>query len=284
MPMRSGFISLIGRTNAGKSSLVNYLLNTKITMVSHKINATRRKINAIVMHAGDQAIFVDTPGLNSSQKTMNRLMNDSALNSAKDCDLALFVADIFDDTSEYERFLAQKIPHVVALSKIDKASKGQIYDKLTQYARFGGEFKAIVPFSVKKNAYRKILLDEICKHLPEHDYYYDPQYLTTTNQKEIYRDFILEAIFENVSDEIPYSTDVEVEKVIEKDDICEIYANIIAENNHKKGILISSIKRIGINARKLISSLNESKVFIKLNVIVSKNWTRDEEAVKKFIF
>lgn len=282
--MRSGFISLIGRTNAGKSSLLNYLLGEKISMVSHKQNATRRKLTGIVMHEDNQAIFIDTPGLNSGEKVLNKALNESALNSLKDCDVVLFTASIFDDMSNYEKFLEYNIPHIIALTKIDLAKKEVLFDKLSKYQKYAEHFKAIIPISIKKQAYKKILLDEICKHLPEHEYYYDPEFLTISKERDIYRDFILESIFHNLSDEIPYSTDVIIQKVSDKDHITEIYADIITDNIHHKKILISSIKRIGISARKMIVNLTQNKIFLKLNVVVKKNWNSDEKLVKKIIF
>ncbi len=282
--MKSGFISVVGRTNAGKSSLVNFLLAQKITMVSHKQNATRRKLTAIVMHGKDQLVFIDTPGLNGGAKTLNRLLNESALSSLVDCDLALFVASVFDDLSEYEKFLAQNPPrHVVALTKIDLASREQLFSKLAEYQNFASKFEAIVPVCVKKQAYRKILLDELCKYLPEHPHYYDSEFLTASSERDIYKDFILEAIFEATSDEVPYSCEVAIKKVVEKPALTEIYADIITDNEHRKAILIGAIKRIGIVARKLVCTLNGGKVYLALNVRVDKNWTSNEKAVRKFI-
>lgn len=281
--MKSGFVSVVGRTNAGKSSLINYLLGTKITMVSHKQNATRRKINAIVMNGEDQIIFVDTPGFTNKQKILNKLMNESALNSLKDCDFALFTASIFDDLSEYEKFLQKQIPHLIAITKIDLANDEQIFKKLSQYQQYAKFFKAIIPVSTKKGAYKKILLDEICKYLPEHEYFYDPEFLSSTNEKEIYRDFILEAIFQSVSDEVPYYSDVIVKKVVQKPKITEIMAEIITDNEHHKKILISSIKRIGINARKLICFLNKNKTHINLKVVTKRNTFKNKEHIAKLI-
>lgn len=285
--MKSGFISLIGRTNAGKSSLLNYLLNEKISMVSHKQNATRRKINAIVMHNENQIIFIDTPGLHDSNKTMNKLMVETAIKSMGDCDIILFLATIFDNLDDYEKFLTLKrnVPHIIALTKIDEANDAQIFNKLNEYQKYSKEFEAIIPTSIKKQVFKKTLLDEICKYIPEHEYFYEPQYLTTTSQKDIFRDFILEAIFECVSDEIPYSTDVIVDKVSKEEDLIKIFATIITDNKHHKAILIGSggntIKRIGITSRKIINNLNDSKVFLKLNVQIDKNWTSNEQTIKR---
>ena len=287
--MRSGFVSIIGRTNAGKSSLLNTLLNEKIAIVSHKQNATRRKINGIVMNEGDQIIFVDTPGLHESEKILNKLMINEAVKSMGDCDAMIFIASVHDDTSDYEKFLNlnPKKPHILVLSKVDEVSNENLLKKMMQYQNFQSRFTALVPFSIKKQSYQKPLLDEICKLLPEHAYFYDPQFLTDTNEKEIFRDFILEAIYENLSDEIPYLSDVSVDKVVEKAGITEIFATIITEKDTHKSMIIGkngeTIKRIGIFARKLIKNLTNCKIYLKLDVIVKKGWSKDEKIIKKLI-
>ncbi|MSN96753.1 GTPase Era [Campylobacter sp. FMV-PI01] len=286
MDKKSGFVTLIGRTNAGKSSLVNFLLGEKISLVSHKQNATRRKINAIVMHEKNQIIFIDTPGLHNSQKLMNRLMVDVAIKSIGDADLILFVASIHDDLRDYGEFLKIKtnLKHIVVLTKIDQASPEAVIKKLEMYQKFKDKFQAIMPISIKKSIYKKSLLDEISKHLPNHEYFYDEELLSTSNLKDIYRDFILEAIFESVSSEIPYSSDVIVEKVIEEPNLISIYSKIITDTNSHKIILIgknaTTIKRIGIKARKLISKLSKTKIYINLDVIVKKSWNSNEKIIK----
>ena len=287
--MRSGFVSIIGRTNAGKSSLLNALLNEKIAIVSHKQNATRRKINGIVMNEGDQIIFVDTPGLHESEKILNKLMINEAVKSMGDCDAMIFIASVHDDTSDYEKFLNlnPKKPHILVLSKVDEVSNEKLLKKMMQYQNFQSHFTALVPFSIKKQSYQKPLLDEICKLLPEHAYFYDPQFLTDTNEKEIFRDFILEAIYENLSDEIPYLSDVSVDKVVEKAGVTEIFATIITEKDTHKSMIIGkngeTIKRIGIFARKLIKNLTNCKIYLKLDVVVKRGWSKDEKIIKKLI-
>lgn len=155
--MKSGFISLIGRTNAGKSTLINSLLEEKIALVSHKQNATRRKIKAIVMQDDNQLIFIDTPGLHESKATLNQLLVQSALKAMKDCDVIVFVASIFDEISDYEKFLALKpqIPHLVVLNKVDLAKNEEVLQKLSEYAKFSGAFQAILPYSASKKAIKK---------------------------------------------------------------------------------------------------------------------------------
>lgn len=285
--MKSGFVSIIGRTNAGKSSLLNFLLDEKITIVSHKQNATRRKISGIVMNGEDQIIFTDTPGLHESDKTLNKLMINEAIKSMSDCDAIVFLASIHDQTGEYEKFLNLKpsAPHILVLTKVDEVSNDKILKKISEYSKFQDKFTALMPFSIKKQTYKKPLLDEICKLLPEHEYFYDPEFLTPTNEKEIYKEFILEAIYDNLSDELPYSTDVLIDKVKEKSEIIEIFASIITDKELHKSMIIGkngeTIKRIGINSRKMISKLTDKKVFLKLVVVVKKGWSKNEKIIKQ---
>lgn len=288
--MKSGFISIVGRTNAGKSSILNSLLEEKVAMVSHKQNATRRKINAIIMHENHQLIFIDTPGLHASSKAMNQLMIDLAIKSIVDCDVILFVASIYDDIKDYENFLSlnPKVPHIVLINKVDLAKKEVLLKKLSEYSQFSSHFSAIIPYSAKQKFYKKILLDEMVKYLPEHPYYFDPEFITTTNEKDIYRDFILEAIYENLSDEIPYSTEVKIEKIKELEQIYYINAIIITDSNSHKGMILgkdgATIKRIGKEARVKIEKLAQKKVMLKLFVQLEKNWHKNEQNLKKILY
>ena len=287
--MKSGFVSIIGRTNAGKSWFLNALLNEKIAIVSHKQNATRRKINGIVMNGEDQIIFTDTPGLHESNKAINQLLISQAIKSMGDCDLIVFLAPIHDDTSDYEKFLAlnPEKPHILVLTKVDESSNAKVLEKITKYQKFQDKFAALLTFSTKQPTYKKPLLDEICKLLPEHEYFYDPEFLTPTNEKEIFREFILEAIYENLSDEIPYLSDAIIKSVKEKTAITEIYASIITERDIHKSMIIGkngeTIKRIGIFARKLIQNLTNTKVFLKLDVVVKKGWSKEEKSLNQII-
>lgn len=287
--MRSGFVSIVGRTNAGKSSIVNSLLEEKIAITSHKQNATRRKINAIIMHQDDQIIFIDTPGLHKSDKLLNQMLIQSALKSIKDCDLIVFVVSVFDDLKDYEEFLNlnTQTPHILIINKIDLTNKQTLFKKIEQYSKFDKNFKALIPYSCKQKSYKKILLDEIVKYLPNHPYFFDPELLTNTNEKDIYKDFILEAIYENLSDELPYSCEVLINKFQEKQNILIIDANIITDTNSHKAMIIGkdakTIKRIGKDARIKIEKLANKKVMLKLFVQVKKMWQKDEQFIKKIL-
>jgi GTP-binding protein era homolog len=206
-----------------------------------------------------------------------------------DCDLILFLAPIHDGTEDYEKFLAlnPEKPHILVLTKVDETSNEMVLKKISEYQKFQNHFISLLAFSTKTQTYKKPLLDEICKLLPEHEYFYDPEFLTPTNEKEIFREFILEAIYENLSDEIPYLSDAIIKSVKEKTGITEIYASIITERDIHKSMIIGkngeTIKRIGIFARKLIQNLTNTKVFLKLDVVVKKGWSKEEKSLNKII-
>ena len=283
---KAGFVSVVGRPNSGKSSLLNWLIGEKLALVSHKANATRKRMNFIVMHKNTQIIFIDTPGIHQKERLLNQFMLEEALKAMGDCDLILFLASVKDRIAEYENFLklnTKKTPHIVLLTKTDIVSKDELLKKIAQYHKYQDSYKELVPISIKKGTKQSELLDIISKYIPKHPYLYDPELLTTENLKEIYKEYIREALFNNLSDEIPYLSDVVVEKVEEGRDLEKIYANIITEKKSQKGIIIgkggSAIKRIGMEARKNIENLSGKKVFLKLEVVVRPGWSKDKKAL-----
>jgi GTP-binding protein Era len=280
---KAGFVALVGRPNAGKSTLMNWLLGEKIALVSQKANATRRRSNAIVMHGDDQIIFVDTPGIHEKEKLLNQYMLEEALKAIGDCDLVVYLAPASDSTEHYEKFLklSNGRRHIIVLSKIDQISQEKLLKRIGQYNRFSEHFEALIPMSVTKNVGREDLLDTIVKHLEESPHLYDPEDLTTELMRDIYKEFIRESIFENISDEIPYESDVLIDKIDEEGSVERIRATIIIEKESQKGIIIgkggSAIKRIGRDARSKIEALIGKKVFLDLFVSVRKGWTNDKQ-------
>lgn len=285
---RAGYVAVIGRPNAGKSSLLNWLVGEKIALVSHKANATRKRLNIIAMHENTQIIFIDTPGIHEQERLLNQFMLEEAMKAMGDCDLILFLAPTSDNTKNYLEFLTlnkKNIPHMVLLTKTDSVSKTELFDKIAEYQAFQDKFLALVPISTIKGGSREYLLETISKQMPVHPYLYDPEILTTELSKDIYKEFIREAIFENTSDEIPYFADVIVDKVEEKETIDNIYATIIVDKKSQKGILIGkegqTIKRIGMHARKAIEELAQKRIFLKLVVVVKQGWSQDKDMLKK---
>lgn len=280
---RAGFVSLIGRPNAGKSTLMNSLLGEKIAMVSQKANATRKRSNAIVMHDENQIIFVDTPGLHEKEKVLNQYMLDEALKAMGDCDLIVYLAPVTDSVEHYKKFLKlnnNRVKHIIVISKIDQVSQEKLFKTIHSYSPFASEFEALIPVAIPKKVGHKDLLDVIAKNLPESPYLYDPEDLTSELVRDIYAGFIREAIFENISDEVPYESDVIIDSIEENDGIDRIYATIIIEKESQKGIIIGkggeSIKRIGKNAREKVERLSGQKAYLNLQVVVKKGWTKDK--------
>ncbi len=285
---RAGFVALIGRPNAGKSTLLNALLGEKIALVSQKANATRKRLNAIVMHKGDQIIFVDTPGLHEKERQLNQFMLEEALKAIGDCDVIVYLAPAADSVKHYERFLELtegKKKHVIALSKIDQVPQAQLLKRIGEYNAFADRFEALIPISVPKKVGFEDLLDTLAKLLPESPYLFDPEDLTTERLRDIYKEFIREAIFENISDEIPYGSDVVIDKIDEEEGIDHIRATIIVEKESQKGIMIgkggATIKRIGKSARRKIEQLSGQKAFLDLFVSVKPNWTNDKQFLEE---
>jgi len=285
---KAGFVSVIGRPNAGKSSLLNWLIGEKIAMVSHKANATRKRSNIIAMHKNAQIIFVDTPGIHEKERLLNQFMMDEALKAMGDCDLILFLAPATDNLKDYEKFLERNkknIPHILLLTKSDDTNKNDLFKKIELYSKYQDKFQALIPISIKKGITQSYLLDEIIKELPDHPYLYDTEILTTDPVKDLYKEYIRESIFNYTSEEIPYFADVLVEKVEEGEEIDNVYATIIVDKKSQKGIIIGkdgkTLQKIGYEARKLIEHLADKKIFLKLHVVVKQGWSQDKDLLKK---
>ncbi|UTJ05876.1 GTPase Era [Arcobacter roscoffensis] len=285
---RCGYVSVVGRPNAGKSSLLNWLVGEKIAMVSHKANATRRRSNIIVMHEDNQIIFVDTPGIHETEKLLNQFMLDEALKAMGDCDLILFLAPVTDKLTHYENFLEKNkknVKHVLLLTKIDNVSNTEVLEKMKEYEKYSDRYESVIPVSIKKQTTHSDILDDVVTYLPEHPYLFDPEIMTTEHLRDIFKEFIRESIFENISDEIPYETDVLIEKVEEKENLDVIKATIIVQKGTQKGMIIgkgaTAIKRIGKDARLKIEKLTGRKCYLELFVSIKKGWTKNKKGLKE---
>ncbi|SFV67522.1 GTP-binding protein Era [hydrothermal vent metagenome] len=286
---KSGFIAVVGRPNSGKSTLLNHLIGEKLAMVSKKAQATRKRMNIIVMHGEHQLIFVDTPGIHRKERLINEFMLEEALKAMGDSDLILFLAPVTDKLDEYEKFLAldesKRAKHIVILTKIDHVQQGKILEKLGQYQKYQDRFEAIIPFSVNKKVGKKALLDEVVKYLPESPALFDTDIMTTDNIRDIYKELIRESVFENLSDEIPYESDVTIEKIDESKAMDRVYATIVVEKETQKGIIVGNrgegIKRVGRLARKQLELFSQKKIYLDLHVSVKKGWSKSRGSLEE---
>ena len=170
------------------------------------------------------------------------------------------------------------------LTKIDFLNNDELMVKLKEYEKYSDKYEAIIPISIKKATKKSDILDVVVKYLPEHPYLFDPEIMTTEHLRDLYKEFIRESIFENISDEIPYETDVMINKIEEKPNVDVIKATIIVQKDSQKGMIIgqsaTAIKRIGKAARVKIEKLSGKKCYLELFVSVKKNWTKNKDALK----
>ena len=290
---KAGFVAVVGRPNAGKSTLLNHVVGEKLAMVSKKAQATRKRMNIIVMHEDmygveSQIIFVDTPGIHAKEKLLNKFMMDEVLKAIGDADLIVFLAPITDKLTEYEKFLAmsegKNTKHIVLLTKMDFVKQGDVLKKLGEYQKYQDRFEAIIPFSVNKKVGKAGLLSEISKHLPHSPFLFDTEILTTDNIRDIYKELIRESIFENLSDEIPYESDVTIEKIDEDEGLDRVYATIVVEKDTQKGMIVGQkgegIKRVGKVARQQMEIFAGKRIFLDLHVSVKKGWSKNRDGLE----
>jgi GTP-binding protein Era len=289
---KSGYVAIVGAPNAGKSTLLNRLLGEKISITSKKPQTTRNRILGIVHREGAQIIFIDTPGIFKARDTLNLRIVDTALSAIDEADLILFVIDAAqpDPTSEYflaKRLQKQERPVIIAINKIDQIQKE---DLLAVIQKWSTEyyFEVIVPISATEGTQVEQLITVMENLLPSGPPYFPEEALTDLPERFIAAEMIRETIFRLTGEEIPYATAVTVDtfKEEKKGKLVKIEATIHLERGSQKGIIIgkegSKLKRIGIDSRKKIEKMLETKVFLKLFVRVQKNWRKDTRALRKF--
>jgi len=287
--VKSGFVGVIGEPNAGKSTLINWLVGEKIAMTSRKANATRKRLTAIVMYKNNQIILIDTPGIHEKEKLLNVYMLNEALKALSDSDLILYIADARKDTKGYQKFLElnkKNIQHLLVLTKIDMLEVEKVKQKIEEYNSLKNKsYLELIPVSSTNNTNRNKLLETIIKYLPSHPYFYDPEIISTENIKDIYKELIREALFDKLNDEIPYESDVIIEKILEKDNIDKVYAMIVVQKDTQKSMVIGKkgkkIKEIGIAARKLLELFSGKKIYLELYVKTISNWTKNKKMLEE---
>ena len=288
-PFKSGFISILGRPNVGKSTLFNRLLGDKIAIVTEKPQTTRNRILGIKNVAGGQCIFLDTPGIHQGRSELDRRMVRTAIASARDADILLFMIEAKSSLLEEDRQMIESlkgskgIPFLV-INKIDLVKKEALLPIMDQYQKLH-PFQAIIPISAITGEGVEILFDEIVKYLPESPPYYPEDMITDQTERFWVSEIIRKKVIQYAYQEIPYSTAVTIEEFKEhpEKNLVVIKGTIHVERNSQKKILIGKggqkLKKIGEAARKEIESFVGMKVFLELWVSVEKNWTRDPRAL-----
>lgn len=291
-PFRSGFVTLIGRPNAGKSTLLNALMGTKIAITSSTAQTTRHRFRAVLTEDSFQLIIVDTPGLHKPHDALGEELNISALKGLEDVDVVAFLVDSSQAVGKGDIWVADQLKglksrKVCVLSKTDLVSSDQLYAQAAAIEQLG-DWDAVVALSAMDGYNLDAFLEEVVRLLPEGPYWFPPDMQTDQPMEVIVAEFIREKILRSFHDEVPHAVGVQLEEFafVPKKDLHRIFARIYVEHESQKGILIgkrgSAIKRIGIEAREDLEQLLGTRVYLDLSVKVKKNWRRDANQIKRF--
>ena len=286
--MKSGFVNIFGKPNAGKSTLLNALMGEKLAIVSPKVQTTRHRIKGILTNPDYQVIFSDTPGIIEPKYKLHEKMMQAVKGSLEDADIALLIVDIKDDLAEANEIflsLSLKAPALVILNKVDVSDTATI-EKAKNFFSAKDYCKQVVAVSALRKTGLKELLDVILSLLPEGEPFYTDDNLSDLPMKFFVGEMIREKIFYLYQDEIPYHATVLVQEYKEKTTLTKISADIILQRETQKGIVLGEggkmIKQLGTLARKDIEEFIGSKVFLELFVKVRPKWRDNEMQLKEY--
>lgn len=286
--MKAGFVNIFGLPNAGKSTLLNALMEEKLAIVSAKVQTTRHRIKGILTTDQYQVVFSDTPGIITPKYKLHEKMMEAVRGALEDADLALLLVDGKDDWQKaHEIFESLKltVPAIVLFNKIDlltkeKLEEGVAFFSAASYAR------EVMPLSAQSGIPRKKLINAMLKYLPEAAPFFDKEDISDLQTRFFVGELIRETLYELTQDELPYHTAVTIRDYQEKTELCRITADIVVQRETQKVILIgqggSMIKKIGTAARKSIESFIGQKVYLELFVKVKPKWRDNELYLKEY--
>ena len=289
---KSGYVSIVGAPNAGKSTLLNRMLGEKISITSKKPQTTRNRILGVLHRTKSQMVFFDTPGVFQAKDKLNVRIVDTALSALGDADLVLVVVDVSRPDPNAERYLVKRLkgqtrPVVLAMNKIDLIEKSGLLEIIVKWSSVYG-FKDVVPISAQHGTQVEDLIAAMEKILPNGPPFFPEDTLTDVSERFIVAELIREQVFRMTGEEIPYATAVTVDtfKAKKEGRLISIEATIHLERDSQKGIVIGKhggkLKQIGTRSREQIEQLLGTKVFLKLFVRIQKNWRKDTKAIRRF--
>lgn len=286
---KSGFVSIVGRPNVGKSTLLNYLMGEKLSIVSNKPQTTRNNIQTILTGDDHQIIFVDTPGIHKPKHKLGEFMVNAAKESTNDVDLVLFLTNPDDEIGRGDKFILEslknkKCPVFLVLNKVDENTQDRVAKTLAMYSK-EFDFKEIIPISAIKGKNVDKLLDLMKETLPEGPKYYPEDMITDVQEKFVVSEIVREKALRTLRDEVPHGIAVDIIQMKQKENgTYHIEVDLICEKDSHKGIIIGkngqTLKRIGETSRYELERFLRSKVNIKIWVKVRKEW-RDNQLLLK---
>jgi GTP-binding protein Era len=295
MSIKSGFVSIIGKPNVGKSTLMNALIGEKLSITTNKPQTTRKRVLGILSSEEHQIIFLDTPGILDPEYLLQERMLNYVFSSVRDSDVVLFMIDVKADPTGFQtlndktiaEILNNKIvKKILLLNKIDLSSQTAI-EGLINDLTAKNIFKKIIPISAEKEFNLASVVDAIVEYLPEHPKYYPDDQLSDENERFFVSEIIREKIFEHYREEVPYSTEVIIEEFKERENAKDfISASIVVEKESQKPIILGakgeSIKRIGQTSREAIEKFLQHEVYLELRVKVRDKWRSNPNMLKSF--
>ncbi len=288
--MKSGFVSLVGRPNVGKSTLLNSIIGHKVAITSNKPQTTRNIIEGIYNDEEAQIVFVDTPGIHKPNHKLGKVLNKQAYYSIDDVDIILFLVDGSESLGPGDKYVLEKLksvnkPVILVINKIDKISKEQILLKINEYKDLY-DFKEIIPLSALKKDNIETIVKVLKNYLKDNIKYYDEDTYTNSSEQFMVSEIIREKIFRTTEEEVPHSVTCVVEKMEFSKNSVNVIASIIVDRDSLKRIIIgkqgTKIKEIGINSREDIEELLGKKVYLDLYVKCIKKWRDREKYLQEF--
>jgi GTP-binding protein Era len=285
---KAGFVSIVGKPNVGKSTLMNRLVGENLSIISPKAQTTRHRIMGIINGENHQIVYSDTPGILEPKYALHEAMMHFVKVSLEDADLVLLVVELGEkyDATVFDRFNKLSTPVLLIINKIDKASGSQVHDKTAHWKEHLRNVVDVVPVSATTGENVPPLLDTIIKYMPEHPPFFPKDEITDRSERFFAAEIVREKIFMNYEQEIPYSCEVVLTEFKEEADIIRIRAEIYVERDSQKGIIIgkagSLLKKVGTEARMSMEDFFQKKIFLETHVKVAANWRKERERLKRF--
>ncbi len=289
---RTAFITIVGRPNVGKSTLMNHLLGEKVAIVSSRPQTTRNRIAGILTKGEDQFVFIDTPGVHKAKNKLGEFMMKTVRSSVGSADAVILIAEAGYSAGEIEKNLIGQIkrmelPSILVLNKIDLVNREKLAETIADYAALH-DFDAVVPTCAESGKNVEEVLEEASQFLYESDWMFDSDSLTDQPERQIAAEIIREKILRTMSDEIPHGTAVVIEDFSEDDEMIRIRAEIYCEKQSHKGIIVGKngamLKKIGTYAREDMEAFFGVKVYLNLWVKVKEKWRDNQLSLNNFGF
>jgi GTPase len=286
--LRAGLVTLVGRPNCGKSTLLNQLIGEKISIVTDKPQTTRHVIRGILTRPEGQMVLLDTPGVHKPIHRMNSLMMKSVRDAMSGVDVVAVMVDAAQSFGKGDKFVLDlvapiEVQKVLILNKVDRVRKPELLPMIDRYSKLA-RFEEVVPISALKGDNVEALIAALFKLLPEGPPYYPEDQLSDRQERSIAAEIIREKLIDRTEDELPYSTAVSVDRFEESETLCRIFATVHVERETQKGIVIGKggklLKEVGIAARQDLEKLLGRQVFLEMRVRVTAGWRDDEGTLR----